>query len=111
MATGNLVLLLGGLKILKFFKLIFRRNRLFRACLLEIARELFEKHFSQKFLVQEVKSIKYLKLIEPTKASVVTFQFIVKEFTENRYKVQIEVLDLKNVFTKLILFFTPITDE
>lgn len=81
------------------------------ACLLEIARELFEKHFSQKFLVQEVKSIKYLKLIEPTKASVVTFQFIVKEFTENRYKVQIEVLDLKNVFTKLILFFTPITDE
>lgn len=75
------------------------------ACLLEIARELFEKHFSTKFLIQKVKSIKYLKLIEPTKTPTVIFHFAIKEIAEKKYKVQILISDLGEIYTKLALYF------
>lgn len=75
------------------------------ACLLEIARELMEIHEKQPLDIRQIKSMKFLNIIEPSVHPDIVFHFIIKERLEDQPKVMVEIGAGSEVFTKMSMFF------
>ena len=75
------------------------------ACLLEIARELLEIHEKQPLDIRQIKSMKFLNIIEPSVHPDIVFHFIIKERLEDQRKVMVEIGAGSEVFTKMSMFF------
>ena len=73
------------------------------ACLLEIARELLETYEKQSLDIRQIKSMKFLNIIEPSVHPDIVFQFILKGRFEDLRKWLIGAGD--EVFTKMSIFF------
>ncbi len=70
------------------------------ACLIEIAKELCEKHIGKPLSVSFVKSVKFISVITPTKNEFLDFAITISE-TDNTYQAKVQILSDGNVYSKI----------
>lgn len=75
------------------------------ACLFEIAKELISDKLSQNILINNVKNIKFLDIINPQKTKNVVFEISLQKNDINVFKANIVVCSNNIVFSKINLQF------
>ena len=72
-------------------------------CVIQIATELVEYHFNQRFRIQKVKNVKFLNVMSPVENPDLVYKYtnITKDNTTQTYKLQVQVLSEGSLMAKL----------
>lgn len=70
------------------------------ACLIEIAKELCEKHIGKQIQVVFVKSVKFINIITPIANEFLDFAINISQ-SENTYQAKVQILSEGNVYSKI----------
>ena len=79
------------------------------ACIIQIAKELFEDHMKGSYTIRIVKNVKFLSVISSTQTPRLDYVFekMMASEESGEYKVQVQVRDATSTFAKLSLVFSP----
>lgn len=72
------------------------------ACLIEITKELCEKHIGKPITISFVKSVKFINVITPIANEFLDFSINLSE-SENKYQAKVQILSEGNVYSKINL--------
>lgn len=70
------------------------------ACLIEIAKELCEKHIGKPIQIAFVKSVKFINIITPIANEFLNFSIIISE-ANDKYQAKVQILSEGNVYSKI----------
>jgi 3-hydroxyacyl-[acyl-carrier-protein] dehydratase len=71
------------------------------ACLVEIARELCEKHIGKSLKIRFLKSVKFLNIITPIANEFLKFDISLSPADDNAFDAKIQIISDENVYTKI----------
>lgn len=76
-------------------------------CIIQISKEFANEIFAENLFIKKVKTVKFIKAINPITDNKVTFSILYSK-KENIYAINAVVFDENNIFTKLSLELTSL---
>lgn len=86
----------------KIFKAHFPENPIMPgACLVEIAKDLCEKHLNKHLNIKKIKSVKFINVVTPITNEFLQFQITFSPKNEESTQAKVLILSERNVYSKI----------